>query len=232
VLKGVNMSEENKVVEEVKIEEPTADIVDNVQETIAESSEAKDSPVEQEVQDRLSKMKQNMDRMAKERDEALKSKAEIEQSQKQEKIKRLEDEGKLQEAAELKIADLTAKLSVYEAENTKLNRDTILLSHLSQLEFRNERSREMAYRDIIDQLQQTEEGQWVHKSGSSMKDFVDSYSKNEENSFLFKVKSNSGSGMGQPAAPSEITNKKSLAEMTQQEVLSLAAKGQLGNFSY
>jgi hypothetical protein len=157
------MSEETVVEEEVKVEEPQTETTDVVE----ESPQTDDSPVEQEVQDRLAKMKSNMDRMAKERDEALRVKNELEQAQKEEKIKRLEDEGKLQEAAELKIADLQAKLEVLDKQNTKLNRDSMLHSQLASLNFRNERSREMAYRDIIDQLKQTEEGQWVHTSGSS-----------------------------------------------------------------
>ena len=181
------MSEEKVLEEEVKVEEPQAETT----EVVEESPQTDDNPVEQEVQDRLAKMKSNMDRMAKERDEALRVKNELEQAQKEEKIKRLEDEGKLQEAAELKIADLQAKLEVLDKQNTKLNRDSMLHSQLASLNFRNERSREMAYRDIIDQLKQTEEGQWVHTSGSSMREFVDSYSKNEDNSFLFKIKSNS-----------------------------------------
>jgi len=221
------MSEETVVEEEVKVEEPQTETTDVVE----ESPQTDDSPVEQEVQDRLAKMKSNMDRMAKERDEALRVKNELEQAQKEEKIKRLEDEGKLQEAAELKIADLQAKLEVLDKQNTKLNRDSMLHSQLASLNFRNERSREMAYRDIIDQLKQTEEGQWVHTSGSSMREFVDSYSKNEDNSFLFKIKSNSGSGMTQPAGTPKMTEKKALSQMSQDEVLALAAKGELGQFT-
>lgn len=221
------MSEEKVLEEEVKVEEPQAETT----EVVEESPQTDDNPVEQEVQDRLAKMKSNMDRMAKERDEALRVKNELEQAQKEEKIKRLEDEGKLQEAAELKIADLQAKLEVLDKQNTKLNRDSMLHSQLASLNFRNERSREMAYRDIIDQLKQTEEGQWVHTSGSSMREFVDSYSKNEDNSFLFKIKSNSGSGMTQPTGTPPVTEKRSLSQMSQDEVLALAAKGELGKFT-
>jgi len=55
-------------LEEIKAQEKSSDDVD---------------PIEQQVQERLSKMKSNMDRMAKERDEALKKAAEIEQQRNQ-----------------------------------------------------------------------------------------------------------------------------------------------------
>lgn len=189
-------------------------------------------PVEAEVQKRLAKMKENMDRMAKERDEALKEKNKIEQERKKAEIQRLEEEGKLKEAAELKAADLEAKLKLLEEENTKLTRDSVLQASLAGLEFRNERSRQMAYRDIVDQLVQNENGQWVHKSGTSINDFVLAYSKQEDNSFLFRVKSNTGAGTNNSAGQSDTTPKKKLSEMTTAEVLKLAQTGQLGNFGY
>ena len=205
-------------LEEIKAQEKSSDDVD---------------PIEQQVQERLSKMKSNMDRMAKERDEALKKAAEIEQQQKQETMRRLEEEGKLQELSEMKIADLEAKLKVSQEENTRLNRDNVVASALAGLDFRNERSRQLAYRDIVEQLVQNENGSWIHKSsGSNIQDFVVSYSNNEENSFLFRVKANSGAGISNPSGISNTDTKKSLAEMSTQEVLNLAAKGQLGNFNY
>jgi hypothetical protein len=173
-----------------------------------------------------------MDRMAKERDEALKKAAEIEQQQKQEQIQRLEEEGKLQEALEMKLAEANAKLKVYEEENTKLNRDNVVNSQLGGLDFRNERSRQMAYRDIVEQLVQNENGTWVHKSGTTIQDFILAYSKNEDNSFLFRVKANSGAGTTTSSGTPNVTEQKSLAQMTQEEVLAMAAKGQLGNYTY
>jgi len=145
----------------------------------------------------------------------------------------LTEEGKLQELSEMKIADLEAKLKVSQEENTRLNRDNVVASALAGLDFRNERSRQLAYRDIVEQLVQNENGSWIHKSsGSNIQDFVVSYSNNEENSFLFRVKANSGAGISNPSGISNTDTKKSLAEMSTQEVLNLAAKGQLGNFNY
>jgi hypothetical protein len=225
------MSEENKTEEEVIEIEPNEV---QEQETVQEDTVSNDEvdPIDKEVQGRLSKMKSNMDRMAKERDEALKKAAEIEQTKKAEDIKRLEDEGKLQEALEMKLAEAEAKLKVYEEENTKLNRDSVVNSVLSNLEFRNERSRTMAYRDIVEQLVQNENGSWVHKSGTSIHEFIDSFSKSEDNSFLFRVKANTGAGTTNSAGNSNTNEKKSLSSMSTEEVLALAAKGQLGSFNY
>lgn len=226
------MSEENNVVEEVEVTdtEPTeASEPEKVQEQPV-SDEV--DPIEQAVQERLSKMKANMDRMSNERDEALKKAAEIEQKQKQDQMKRLEEEGKVQEVLEMKLAEAQAKLKVFEEENTKLNRDSVVNSTLSSLDFRNDRSRQLAYRDIVEQLVQNENGSWIHKSGTTIQDFVLSYSKDEDNSFLFRVKSNSGAGTGQPSGTPQMDRKKSLSDMSQEEVLGLAAKGQLGSFSY
>ena len=71
-----------------------------------------------------------------------------------------------------------------------------------------------------------EKGEWVHKSGVAVKDFVKTFAENEDNAFLFKQKQNSGNG-SQNIPPSSNTNKKSLFEMTQDEVLQMAAEGKL-----
>jgi len=227
------MSEENTVIEDEvnEVESNAAPEQETVQETPSNTEQEID-PIEQAVNERLSQMKSNMDRMVKERDEALKKAAEIEQQQKEAAIKRLEEEGKLQEALEMKLAEANAKLKVFEEENTKLNRDNVVNSQLGGLEFRNERSRQMAYRDIVEQLVQNEDGIWVHKSGTSIQEFVDSYSKSEDNSFLFRVKTNSGGGTTTPSGVSDTTEKKTLSQMSQAEVLALNTKCQLENFSY
>lgn len=188
--------------------------------------------IEKLVEERLAKMKANMDRMAKERDEALKKAAEIEKAKKEAEIARMKEEGKMQEALEMELAEAKAKLSLYEQDITSLRRDSVVNDALSGLEFRNEKSREMARREIVDDLIQNEEGQWVHKSGSSIKDYISSYAKNEDNSFLFRIKSNTGAGTNTSGGIPDTTQKKSILEMSTSEVLDLAKKGQLGNFKY
>ena len=224
------MSEENTVIENEETVETVQEETEQPEAPEAKTDEV--DPIEAAVQDRLQQMKQNMDRMVRERDEALKKAAEVEQAQKAAEIERLEAEGKLKEALEMKLAEANAKLKVFEEENTKLNRDNVVNTQLATLEFRNERSRQMAQRDIVEQLVQNENGAWVHKSGSSIQEFIDSYSKSEDNSFLFRVKANSGAGTATPSAPSQTDIPKSLSEMTSEEVLAMAAKGQLGQFNY
>ena len=226
------MSKENEVTEEVTEKEESNETQE--QETVQEESVTNDEvdPIEREVQERLAKMKSNMDRMASERDEALRKAVEIEQKQKQDQIQRLEEEGKLQEALEMKLAEAQARLKVFEEENIKLNRDSVVNSALGGLDFRNERSRQMAYRDIVEQLVQNDDGLWVHKTGTNIQDFIKTYSKNEDNSFLFRVKANTGAGTANNSGAPSMDQKKSIGEMTTEEVLALAAKGQLGNYSY
>ena len=221
------MSEENIVENEEVVEAP-------VEETTAEKVETPEPPkddIEAIVEQRLAKMKANMDRMASERDEALKLKADLEAKAKEDTIARMKEEGKLQEALEMELADARAKLASFEEQNTKLSRDNVLNQALAGMEFRNEKSRDMARREIVEQLVQNEEGVWVHSTGSDIRDYVEAYAKSEDNSFLFRVKSNSGAGTGNPAGAPSTDVVKSIGQMTTQEILALAAKGKLGNFN-
>lgn len=220
---------ENQVEDTTEATEAEAPEANKTEET-AKAKPADD--IEAIVEERLAKMKANMDRMAKERDEALKMKAEIEKAKKEADIARMKEEGKIQEALEMELAEAKAKLELYQKDITSLRRDGVVNDALAGLEFRNEKSREMARREITEELIQSEDGSWVHKSGTSIKDFIVSYSKSEDNSFLFKVKSNSGAGTGTPAGAPATDVKKSIGEMSTQEILALAAKGQLGNFGY
>jgi hypothetical protein len=221
------MSEENIVENEEVVEAP-------VEETTAEKVETPEplkDDIEAIVEQRLAKMKANMDRMASERDEALKLKADLEAKAKEDTIARMKEEGKLQEALEMELADARAKLASFEEQNTKLSRDNVLNQALAGMEFRNEKSRDMARREIVEQLVQNEEGAWVHSTGSDIRDYVEAYAKSEDNSFLFRVKSNSGAGTGNPAGAPSTDVAKSIGQMTTQEILALAAKGKLGNFN-
>lgn len=195
------------------------------------TKESSDNDIEAIIEERLAKMKANMDRMVKERDDALKAKAEIEKAKKDAEIARMKEEGKMQEALEMELAEAKAKLGLYEKDITSLRRDSVVNNALASLDFRNEKSREMARREIVDNLVQDENGQWVHTSGTSIKDFVETYSKSDDNSFLFRVKSNSGAGTSTPSGVSETDAKKSIGQLTTQEILALAAKGQLGKFN-
>lgn len=216
------------------IEEVETPVEPVVEEETLETPAAPEAPVddvEAIVEERLAKMKANMDRMVSERDEALKLKAEMEATAKEATIARMKEEGKVQEALEMELAEARAKLDVYATETTKLKRDGVLNDALAGMEFRSEKSRDMARREIVDQLVQNEEGAWVHSTGSNIRDYVEAYAKSEDNSFLFRVKSNSGAGTGNPAGAPSTDVSKSIGDMSTQEILALAAKGKLGNFN-
>jgi hypothetical protein len=222
------MSEENNVVnEEVVVEAPVEDTAPEEVET----TEAPKDDIESIVEERLAKMKANMDRMAAERDEALKMKAEMEATAKEATIARMKEEGKLQEALEMELAEAKAKLEVFAKETTQLKRDGVLNDALAGMEFRNDKSRDMARREIVDQLVQNEEGAWLHSTGSNIRDYVEAYAKSEDNSFLFRVKSNTGAGTGNPAGAPSTDTTKAIGDLSTQEILALAAKGKLGNFN-
>jgi hypothetical protein len=187
--------------------------------------------INQVVEERLAKIKASLDKAYKERDEAVRKAVALEDAEKQARIRALEHEGKHKEVAEMKLAELQEKLRIAESKVTELSRDSTVKDALAGLEFRNERSHQMAYRDVIDQLiQDPETGQWIHKSGISIKEFVSAFAKDEDNSFLFKLKTNSGSGTGNPSGNPRLDPNKKISQMTQQEVLALAAAGKLGTF--
>jgi len=226
------MSEDTKVNEE-EVTETAVEVEETpVVDESTEATEEDADPVESLVEERLAKMKANMDRMSKERDDALKMKAEMESKVKTEAIARMKEEGKMQEALEMELAEARAKIEVYEKETVALKRDSVLNDALTSMEFRNDKSRDMARREIVDQLIQDENGQWVHNSGTNIRDFVEAYAKSEDNSFLFRVKSNTGAGTSSPAGVSDTTQKKSISEMTTSEVLDMARKGKLGQFGF
>jgi len=221
---------ENQVENEVVTEDVTTPEAAPVVET-EKTVTTPESEVEALVNERLAKMKENMDRMSKERDDALKMKADMEAKAKEDAIARMKEEGKLQEALEMELADAKAKLASYQEQNVKLSRDNVLSQALAGMDFRNDKSRDMARREIVEQLSQGEEGAWVHSSGMTISDFVESYAKSEDNSFLFRPKTNSGAGTGTPAGAPSTDVSKSIGEMSTTEILALAAKGKLGNFN-
>jgi len=184
--------------------------------------------VEQRVAESLKELKDKLDDSYKKRDDALKRVAEIEQRQKEEHLKRLEEDGKHKEILELKLAEANAKSETLQKRNTELARDVKVRSQLSSLQFRNDRAVEIAYKEIVGTLVQDEAGNWKHETGVSIEDYVQAFSKDEENAFLFKVKANSGGGTttsGQGAGTS--TKKNSLFDYSQEEIIKMAREGKL-----
>lgn len=182
--------------------------------------------VKERVEAQLKEIKDKLDGAFKQRDEALRKAAELEQKEKEAIRKQLEEQGKYKELYEQHLAEERAAKAALEKRVTELSRDNSVRDALKSLPFRNDNAFEMAYKQVVDQLSQ-KDGEWVHKSGIGIKDFIDVFAKDEGNSFLFKAKSSSGAGSGEPSSSSLSNKPKSLFEMTQAEVLAMAAKGQL-----
>jgi len=144
------------------------------------------------VAEELAGMKENMNKMSKQRDEAMKRAVSLEEEQKAAKIAQLEAEGKTNEATQLKLDEALTRLEEREKQLTGLTRDHNVDSILSGQDFRNSTAKDMAKQLIIGQLKQDSEGHWVHATGESISDFVQAFAKDEENAFLFKQKQSSG----------------------------------------
>lgn len=207
------MSEEIKVQEDTKIEETKVDNTDIK------------SLVDAEVAKAIKNIKSNLDNAYSERDEALAKVAEAESQKQKAEIEALEKQGKHSEVMQMKIAEMSAKLETYEQKNTELSRDNAVRSQLNSLNFKSDKAAKMAYQDIVGSLKKDATGNWVHENGLSISDAVSSYSKDDNNAFLFSVKANAGSGIN-PAKPASGNNPvKSIKEMSTDELLANIEKG-------
>ena len=207
------MSEEIKVQEDTKVEETKVDNTDIK------------SLVDAEVSKAIKNIKSNLDNAYSERDNALAAVAEAKSEKQKSEIEALEKQGKHSEVMQMKIAEMSAKLETYEQKNTELSRDNAVRSQLNSLNFKSDKAANMAYQDIVGSLKKDATGNWVHENGLSINDAVSSYSKDDNNAFLFSVKANAGSGIN-PAKPASGNNPvKSIKEMSTDELLANIEKG-------
>ena len=183
------------------------------------------------IDEALKDIKGKLDNAYKERDKANVKLAEAEQRDKEAKLKQLEDDGKHKEALEIKLAEANAKNEVLEKRITELTRDASVREALGGLSFKNEKASKIAFKEIIEDLILNDKGLWVHKSGISVKEHVEKFSKDEDQQFLFNVKTSNGSGSSTSSkANGGGTNKDgSLFKKSQAEVLEMARKGELPN---
>lgn len=154
-------------------------------------------PSEEEA--KIAALKKSMDALDAKLKEANKKNRELERKQEAERIDRLKKEGKEAEALKAELKQAKKELDEIRSENVSLKRDSVLDMALNGHDFRSERSRNMARRDLLDGLQQNEEGNWVAADGSDVVTFVQKYVADEENAFLLKPKTNRGSGTQTPA---------------------------------
>jgi len=199
-----------------------------VQETKKETKEEKvdiKSLVDAEVSKAIKNIKVNLDSAYKERDEALAQVEKTKADKQKAEIEALEKAGKHSEVMQMKLNELNTKLETYEQKNTELSRDNAVRTQLNSLNFKSEKAAKMAYQDIVGSLKKDATGNWVHENGLSISDAVSSYAKDDNNSFLFSVKANVGSGVN-PAKPTSGNNPvKNIKEMSTDELLSNIEKG-------
>lgn len=223
------MAEENQTGDTGKETETTKeDSTTTESKETSKDTTGNDEAVKKLVQEALKPMKSNLDNAYAARDEALRKIAEFEQKEREAEIKRLQDENKHKEAFDLQLAQERAAREALEKRNVELTRDVELRSALNSIEFRNKNASEMAYKEIVSELVRNDSGNWVHKSGIGISEYVNSFIANDDNAFLLKQKVSTGTGSTatttQPATGNE---KKSLFKMSQAEVLKLAEEGKL-----
>ena len=185
--------------------------------------------IQKQIQEALDPIKSKLDGAFDERDKALKDAKEASEKVTSAKAEALESQGKADEATQLRLEAVQEQLKELQESNTKLSRDNMVRDAIKGLDFASDRAADLAYKSIVGELKQDDSGNWVHNSGQTMTDFVKEYSDDEGNSFLFKVKKNSGTGT-QPSDSSDTPNPhegKKLSELTEAEVLKLASEGKL-----
>ena len=183
--------------------------------------------VDEEVSKAISNIKVNLDNAYKQRDEALSEVNKIKEEKRQTEIQSLEQQGKHSEAMQMKLNEVNKRLEQYEQKNTELSRDNAVRTQLNALNFKSEKAAEMAYSDIVNSLKKDATGNWVHETGSSINETVSNYAKDDNNSFLFSVKANMGTGIT-PAKPSTGINPvTSIKDMSSDEMLNAISKGQI-----
>jgi hypothetical protein len=177
--------------------------------------------------ERIKALKESLDRAFAERDALAAKLADKEAKERELEIKSLKDAGKLQEAYELQLTQERAEKDRLKLRNIELTRDIELRDTLVNLEFRNENAARLARQEIERDLVQDENGEWRHRTGVSITDYVKAFVANKANEFLFKVKINNGSGDLNPDNPSDPASEKSLFDLSNEEILKRAASGNL-----
>ena len=177
------------------------------------------------------KVKENIQKAYQARDEMAKEIEQLRAAKREAELKALEEAGKKEEADKLRMQELQEQLKAAQAQVTGLTRDTALKGSLAAMEFRSEKAAQVAYQDIVGTLIQDAQGNWVSPTGQSIQDYVQFYSQDETNSFLFKPKQSSGSSA--MAAATNSTSQppsaapKNLKDMTPQEYIQALQEGKI-----
>ena len=188
--------------------------------------------IEKIVKERLEKelggIKESLNKAYAARDENAAKVAEFERKEREATVKRLAEEGKHKEAYDLQLAEKDAALAALAKRNIELSRDVAVREAVRSLSFRNGKAEAMAVQEITSNLVQNEHKEWVHRTGVSIREYCESFAKDEDQAFLFKAKVSSGAGTSGTAtgatAPAKPT---SLFAMSQDDVIRLATEGKL-----
>ena len=207
----LNTPDENEIKEE-KVEAPAKDVDQLVAERVAEA---------------LKPIKEKLDKAYESRDTALKKLEEAAQKEREAQLKLMKEEGRHREAYELEISEERARRQAAETRAVELTRDAEIRLALGAYAFRNEQASAMAFREILPSLIQNEQGQWVHKSGVSVRDFVKTFVEADDNAFLLRPKVSSGTGSSTLRPIVHSKEKVSLFNLSQEEVLKRAREGTL-----
>lgn len=187
--------------------------------------------LESMVDEKLAKMKANLDNAYAKLEESQKLNIRLEDEKKAFERKRLEDEGKHLELAQSETVELRERNAILEEKITALTRDQSVKDVIAGAPFRNDVAREMAFDRIVSKLVNDENRGWVHESGASIEEFFKQFQKSSDNEFMFKPKENTGTGSSPGKSVKGALNKP-MSEMTTTELLQAASEGQFGEFSY
>lgn len=214
--------------EELDPESKPKEVPEPPKETPKETSpEIPDDILQKAIDDKLKDIKDKLDKAYGERDQALKSLADKELSEREANILKLQEEGKHKEVYELQLAQEKARSDALAKRVTELSRDSEVKTYLSGYVFRSETATSMAFKEIVSNLVQNEQEQWVHKTGKSISDHIKDFFNDDANVFLLKPKVNSGAGTTTTTPSSEPPSNASLFSMSQEEVLKRIADGKI-----
>lgn len=183
--------------------------------------------IEAAAAEKLKPIKEKLDNAYKQRDEAVARAEKAEAEKRQRDLELLREQGKHEEAYKQELAEEKLRREKAERRNIELTRDLEVKSALSNFEFRNDKAASLAFQEITSNLVQNEQGQWVHRSGVAVRDYVQAFHKDDANGFLFKQKVNSGGGSTQNRSASPVEKPSRLFDLSQDEVLKMAAEGKL-----
>lgn len=178
------------------------------------------------VSDAIKPIKTSLDNAFAARDAAQSQLDEKNRLEREAEAKRLEAEGKVKEAADLRVAEERNARELAERRVTELTRDSEIRTALSGVEFRNQSARDMAYQAILRDVVKDEAGNWKHKSGSTIQAAVTAFVAHDDNSFLIKPRQSSGGGSSAPVG-GPTGGDTSLFKMSQDQVLEMARQGKL-----